>query len=160
MTRRNANKYLLGKYVLTLQCLNRSLAIDAENPRVHEQVVAFRKLLDNAPSDLPPKVLETLKAEFTAVDATADLSKYNQDFQEKHQDSPLHVLSAVKARLALGVDLAKCEKEVTGLIEHASASFNDAVAALETLKSWRSAEIDSFRKAALTRWPNVTRLSE
>ncbi|PON27599.1 acetyltransferase [Trichoderma gamsii] len=148
------------KYVLALQCLNRSLSIDAENPRVHEQVVAFRKLLNNAPSDLPPKVLEALKAEFTAVDATADLTKYNQDFQEKHQASPLHVLSAVKARQTLGVDLAKCEKEVHGLIEHASATFTDAIAALETLKSWRSAEVESFRKAALAKWPNVTRLSE
>ncbi|KAH6609870.1 acetyltransferase [Trichoderma cornu-damae] len=148
------------KYVLALQCLNRSLDIDAENPRVHEQVVAFRKLLDNVPSDLPPKVVETLKAEFKAVDDTADLSKYNQDFQAKHQASPLHVLSAIKARLALGVELTKCEKEVVDLVEHASASFTDAVAALETLKSWRSAETDAFRKAALAKWPNVTGLSE
>lgn len=127
---------------------------------MHEQVVAFRKLLNNAPSDLPPQVLETLKAEFNAVDETADLGKYNEDFQAKHQASPLHVLSAIKARLTLGVDVAKCEKEVAGLVEHASASFADAVAALETLKSWRSAETDAFRQAALAKWPNVTRLSE
>lgn len=127
---------------------------------MHEQIVAFRKLLDNAPSDLPPKVLDTLKAEFKPVDETADLSKYNEAFQAKHQASPPHVLSAIKARLVLGVDVAKCEKEVAGLIEHASATFTDAVAALETLKGWRSAETDAFRKAALTKWPNVTRLSE
>ncbi|KAH0489610.1 hypothetical protein TgHK011_010030 [Trichoderma gracile] len=149
-----------GKYVLALQCLNRALGIDAENPRVHEQVVAFRKLLDNPPSDLPPKVVETLKAEFKPVEETADLSKFNEAFQAKHQDSPLHVLSAIKAKLQLGVELAKCEKEVTGLVEHANATFSDAVAALETLKSWRSAEVDAFRQAALAKWPNVTRLSE
>ncbi|KAL7800952.1 N-terminal acetyltransferase A, auxiliary subunit [Trichoderma afarasin] len=149
-----------SKYVLALQCLNRALGIDAENPRVHEQVVAFRKLLDNAPSDLPPKVLETLKAEFKPADETADLSKYNEAFQAKHQASPLHVLSAIKARLLLGVDVAKCEKEISSLIEHASATFTDAVAALETLKSWRSKETDAFRTAALAKWPNVSRLSE
>ncbi|KAL7811610.1 N-terminal acetyltransferase A, auxiliary subunit [Trichoderma gracile] len=149
-----------GKYVLALQCLNRALGIDAENPRVHEQVIAFRKLLDNPPSDLPPKVVETLKAEFKPVEETADLSKFNEAFLAKHQDSPLHVLSAIKAKLQLGVELAKCEKEVAGLVEHANATFSDAVAALETLKSWRSAEVDAFRQAALAKWPNVTRLSE
>ncbi|KAK1246056.1 hypothetical protein MKX07_005125 [Trichoderma sp. CBMAI-0711] len=148
------------KYVLALQCLNRALGIDAENPRVHEQVVAFRKLLDNPPSDLPPKVVETLKAEFKPSEETADLSKFNEAFQAKHQDSPLHVLSAIKAKLQLGVDLAKCEKEVAGLVDHANATFSHAVAALETLKSWRSAEVNAFRQAALAKWPNVTRLSE
>ncbi|OTA04236.1 hypothetical protein A9Z42_0048100 [Trichoderma parareesei] len=148
------------KYVLALQCLNRALGIDAENPRVHEQVVAFRKLLDNPPSDLPPKVFETLKAEFKPSEETADLSKFNEAFQVKHQDSPLHVLSAIKAKLQLGVDLAKCEKEVAGLVDHANATFSHAVAALETLKSWRSAEVNAFRQAALAKWPNVTRLSE
>ncbi|KAL7806734.1 N-terminal acetyltransferase A, auxiliary subunit [Trichoderma aethiopicum] len=148
------------KYVLALQCLNRALGIDAENPRVHEQVIAFRKLLDNPPSELPPKVVETLKAEFKPADETADLSKFNEAFQAKHQDSPLHVLSAIKAKLQLGVDLAQCEKEIAGLVEHANATFSDAVAALETLKSWRSAQVDAFRQAALAKWPNVTRLSE
>ncbi|KAH7160078.1 NMDA receptor-regulated protein 1-domain-containing protein [Dactylonectria estremocensis] len=53
------------KYVLALGCLKAALALDAQSPKVQEQSAEFKKLLSSA-SDISPKVLEVLKAEFDA----------------------------------------------------------------------------------------------
>ncbi|KAK5996629.1 Gastric cancer antigen Ga19 [Cladobotryum mycophilum] len=148
-----------SKYVLALGCLNRALSIDSENPKVHEQVIAFRNLLNTGTTDLPPKVIESLKAEFKAVDETADLSKYNEEFEARHKSSPRHILSTIRGKLLIGSEKSQCEKEAAGLLDHESVTFSDAIEIIETLKGWRSSELEAFKKAAQAKWPEVTRLA-
>lgn len=149
----------LGKYVLALRCLNASLSIDAENPRVHEQVVSFRNMLNNSESDISPKALEALKGEFTALDAGSNLTKYIEEYQSKHKSSPRHVLSAIRAKKSIGADKAKCEKEAIALLDLENIHFSHATEILDTLRSWRSSETEAFKKAAQSKWPEVTRLA-
>ena len=147
-----------GKYVLALRCLKAATAIARDSPRVHEQAVALRHALNQA-TDLPPKAVEVLKEGFKSIDSSTDLKKYNDEFQAKNKNSPAHVLAAIRTKKMLGEDGKKCDKEVTGLLDIPSVTFTDAIDALETLKCWWSAEVEAFRKAALTKWPEVTRLA-
>lgn len=144
--------------MLALRCLQAALAIDAGAPKVHEQTIAFRSLLNTA-SELPPKVAEVLKAEFQAIAPSADLNKLNEEYLAKHKSSPLHVLSAIRTRRSLGADQPQCEKELTGILNMPEARFEDALEVSETLKSWRSGQAGAFRNSAKGRWPEVTRLT-
>lgn len=146
------------KYVLALRCLNAASAIDPDSPKVHEQAVAFRVMLNGA-SDLAPKVAEVLKADFKLIDASADVKKFNESFEAKHKDSARHALAVIKAKKLLGEDQGKCEKELAGLMKLQSIGFGEAGEVLETLRSWRSSEVEGFKSAAQAKWPEVTRLA-
>lgn len=143
---------------MALRCLKAAAALEPDSPKVHEQTVALRHALNKA-TDLPPKVSEVLKEEFKLVDPSTDLKKYNDEFQAKHKASPSHVLAAIRAKRGLGGDRAQCDKEVTGLLDLPGATFEDAIQALEVLKSWRSSEVEAFKKAAQSKWAEVTRLA-
>ncbi|KAL2207124.1 N-terminal acetyltransferase A, auxiliary subunit [Sarocladium strictum] len=145
------------KYVLALRCLKAAIALDPEAPKVHEQSIAFAAMLKSS-SELPPKVAELLSSEFKVFDASADLKKVNEEYLAKHKSSPRHVLSVVKARRTLGADLAQCEKDLTGVLSLPDVSFEDAIAVSETLQSWRSGQLGSFKQTANGKWPEVTRL--
>lgn len=147
-----------GKYVLALRCLNAATALAPDSPKVHEQAVALRHALNQA-TDFPPKVLEVLKEEFKNIHPSTDLKKYNDEFQAKHKISPGYVLAAIRAKRILGEDRKQCDNEVIGLLDTPSIGFTDAIEALETLKRWRSPEVEAFKKAALSKWPDVTRLA-
>ncbi|KAF4978911.1 hypothetical protein FZEAL_4797 [Fusarium zealandicum] len=149
---------LRKKYILALHCLTAALALDPKSPRVHEQTVAFRHLLNTA-TDIEPKVLEVLKAEFKAIEPSVDLGKYNDEFQAANMDSPRHVLSAIKTQKLLGEDKAKTEEAVVDILEIPSIDYTDAIEGLKVLKSWKSSQVEAYKKAAQTKFPDVTRLS-
>jgi peptide alpha-N-acetyltransferase len=107
-------------------------------------------------ASLPAKVSEVIKAEFTAIDASTDLKKYNADFLEKHKDSASHVVSAVKIQKLLGEDVKKCEKDLKDLLRLKSADWEPAAEALGLLFQWRSSEAEAFKEAAHKTWPEVT----
>ncbi|KAI0006452.1 N-terminal acetyltransferase A, auxiliary subunit [Xylariaceae sp. FL0662B] len=144
------------KFLLALRCLNNALAIDAENPTVHEQVVRFRQILNSKLESLSPKVAEVLKSGFTSVDASADLKKFNAEFQEKHKDSPPHTISAIKVQRLLGEDPKKCEQDMTNVLNMKGVEAEHAVEALGLLAQWRSGEASGFKTAAHEKWPEVT----
>lgn len=54
------------KFVAALRCLNAALAIDPSSNKTKEQAQVFANVLKSS-SELPPKVIETLKAEFKAI---------------------------------------------------------------------------------------------
>ncbi|KAI1071242.1 hypothetical protein NW752_000767 [Fusarium irregulare] len=145
------------KYVLALRCLTAASALDSKSPRVHEQTVAFAQLLKTA-TDIEPKVLEVLKAEFNAVDPSADLVKYNDEFLAANKESPRHVLSAIKVQKLLGQDKAKSEEAVANILDIPGVTYEDAIEGLEVLRSWKSPQ-ESYKKAAQQKFPNVTRLA-
>ena len=144
--------------MLALRCLNAALALDSDHPKLMEQVVVFRSMLNNA-SDLAPKVSEVLKSEFKAVSESASLTEYIEESRKKHSASPRHVLSAIAAKKAIGEDTAKCEKDVVDLLNMDGVTSDDALEMLETLKSWRSREAQGFKKAAQGKWPEATRFA-
>lgn len=144
------------KYLLALRCLKQALALDPEHPTVHEQLVYFRHVLNTKLNSLPPKTQEVVKAEFDVLDASTDLKKYNDEFEAKHKDSAPHVVAAIKAKKHLGEDQAKVEKELTEVISIQGVDFEVAQEVLELLRSWRSKEVDGFKKQAAQKWPEVT----
>ncbi|KAI0380641.1 N-terminal acetyltransferase A, auxiliary subunit [Hypomontagnella monticulosa] len=144
------------KYLLALRCLNAALAIDADHPTVHEQVIRFRQALNSKATSPAPKVIEVLKSGFTALDASADLKKYNASFLEKHKNSSAHVISAIKTERLLGEDKKKSEKDLVGVLKLGDVQHEQAIEALALLKQWRSSEADAFKKAAHEKWPEVT----
>ncbi|KAH6880151.1 NMDA receptor-regulated protein 1-domain-containing protein [Thelonectria olida] len=146
------------KYVPALRCLTLALALDAKSPKVHEKAVAFRQLLNTA-TDISPKVLEVLKAEFKTIEGSVDLNKYNDEYEAANKDSAPHVISAIKARKLLGEDKAKSEEALIKVLDHTGIEFTDAIEALETLQRWKSSQVEAFKKAALAKWPEVTRLA-
>ncbi|EON97666.1 putative nmda receptor-regulated protein 1 protein [Phaeoacremonium minimum UCRPA7] len=148
--------YLLRKkYILALGCLNAALAIDPENPKAHEQAVAFRKALNDNLSSVSPKVAEVLKADFTTISESTDLKHFNQQFRTKHKDSPSHVLSAILVEEKLGGDKGKLAKELVDLVSLDSITLEEASDALQVLQSWRSNETEAFKKAATAKWPEA-----
>lgn len=130
-----------------------ALALDAENPKAHEQAVRLRHGLNKDLETLPPKVVELIKAEFTEVPASADLATLNREFRERHRTSAQHVLASIRAQEGLGEDRSKLSKEVVGLLELEGIQLEDARDAQEVLKSWNSGELDGFKKAAAQKWP-------
>ncbi|KAI1872760.1 hypothetical protein JX265_004863 [Neoarthrinium moseri] len=144
------------KYLLALRCLKSALDLDASHPRVHEQLVHFRNVLNTKLASLPAKVQEVIKSEFTALDASTDLKKYNADFQAKNSNSAPHVIAAIKAKKLLGEDQSKVEKELADVLSVKGIKFEDAKEVLALLRGWRSKEVDGFKKAAAEKWPEVT----
>lgn len=105
---------------------------------------------------LPAKVAELLKSKFTAIDASADLKKFNADFRAKHKDSPSHVISAIKSERLLGEDKKKSEKGLAEVLGLKTIEYEQAVEAFALLKQWRSSEADAFKVASHKKWPEVT----
>ncbi|PHH61668.1 hypothetical protein CDD81_8079 [Ophiocordyceps australis] len=146
------------KYVQALRCLNTALKLDADAAKVHEQVVAFGKMMETT-TDLPPEVVEVLKAEFKALGESKNLAKYTEDVAAKHKNSPQHALSAIAVKRLLGEAKGAADKQVVGLLDMQGIVFDDAVVMLERLRQWRSSEVEAFKKAAQAKWPGVTRLA-
>lgn len=146
----------LDKLILALRSLNAAISIDPEHPGVHEQSVAFRLAVSKA-SDASPKVLEVIKANFKRIEESQDLKSFNEDFVKKHSDSPAHRLTAIRVKKLLGEDKA-AEKEVHDLLSLPGADSDDTIKGLETLRNWKSGEVNAYKKAAQEKWPGVTRL--
>lgn len=130
-----------------------ALALDAENPKVHEQAIRLRQALTADIETLSPKTSEVIKATFTEIPASADLAKLNQEFREKHKASAQHVLSAIRVQEKLGEDRSKLGKDVVDLLTLEKIQLDVASDAQALLKSWKSGELDAFKKAAAQKWP-------
>lgn len=129
------------------------LALDRENAKAHEQAVRLRQALDKEAGTLSPKVAEVIKAEFTEVPASTDLTKHNEEFRKRHESSASHVLATIRVQDRLGGDRGKLGKEVISLLQIEGVGLGDASDAQELLRSWKSGELEAFRKAAAQKWP-------
>lgn len=141
------------KYLLALKCLKAALSIDAENPKAHEQAIQLRHKLSQDLSTLPAKVAEVINAEFTEIPASADLSKVNAEFKEKHKTSAQHVLSSIRVQEQLGGERSKLSTDVVGILQLDGVQWEDAHDAQELLQDWKSSELSEFKKAAAKMWP-------
>jgi peptide alpha-N-acetyltransferase len=144
------------RYVLALKCLNEALALDEKHPALHAQAIQLRHALNSEMKDLDPKVQEALKNAFTAIPASADLKQLNAEFLEKHSNSAQHRVAAARAAVVLGEERSKAEKDLVDALRIKDNTFEDAAALLEQLKSWKSGELATFKKAAHEKWPEVS----
>lgn len=144
--------------MLALRCLNNAIKLDENHPRVHEQVVYFRGVVDSMPS-VAPKVAEVLRTQFKAAGEPMGMGCYIEQFAAKHRGSPRHALSVIAAKRMSGKDKNECDRGVIGLLDMQGVSFEDAMEMLNRLRSWRSSVVSEFKKAAQAKWPEVTRLA-
>lgn len=148
------------KYLLALRCLNAALALDAQNPLLHAQGIELRCALNSCLGSLPPKVQETLEAEFTAVPASADLRKRNAEFLDKHRsDGAAHRIAAARAAKVLGEPGAAIDKSLVDALDVPDVTFEEAAKVLELLRRWRSGEAGAFKEKAHGKWPEVTQFA-
>lgn len=149
------------KYLLALRCLNAALALDAQNPLLHAQGIELRCALNSCLGSLPPKVQETLEAEFTAVPASADLRKRNAEFLDRHRSEggATHRIAAARAAKVLGEPGAAIEKSLVDALDVPGVTFEEVAQVLELLRRWRSGEAGAFKEKAHEKWPEVTQFA-
>jgi peptide alpha-N-acetyltransferase len=127
------------KYLLALKCLLAAAALDTEHPAVHEQTIRLKQAISSPSEIIASKSAEVIKSEFTLLPASADLSKFNDEFLFKHKDSAQHVMSVMRARRSLSPDSSSnCEKDIAGILDLPNITFEEAMEGLELLSSWRS----------------------
>jgi peptide alpha-N-acetyltransferase len=85
------------------------------------------------------------------------LSQYNDEYLSKNKDYVRRTLSALKVRKLLAPEAAtKCEKDIVGVFKLPTISLDEAKEGLELLSSWKSSEVETFRKAAAAKWPKAS----
>ncbi|KAJ5496133.1 N-terminal acetyltransferase A complex subunit n.t1.c1, partial [Penicillium diatomitis] len=146
-----------GKHLLALKCLSAAHALDPSHPALHLQLLQFRKALDSLSEPLPSPIAEAVDAGFEKLlPKSQSLEEWNETYLTANKDSAGHVLAALSARQALKPDSKeKCDKDVVALLDSPSITIDDAVAALETLKKWKS-DPSAFRQKANAKWPEAT----
>uniref|UniRef100_A0A8C5AYK8 N-alpha-acetyltransferase 15, NatA auxiliary subunit-like n=1 Tax=Gadus morhua TaxID=8049 RepID=A0A8C5AYK8_GADMO len=83
------------KYLLMLQSVKRAVAIDRDNPWLHQCLVRFFKGVSES-TDLPVAVRTVLKQEITRLFGDSNASSFNQEYLSKHSRSIPHRVAAAK----------------------------------------------------------------
>jgi peptide alpha-N-acetyltransferase len=112
----------------------------------------------NGVKDLDAKVSEVLKSSFTIAPADADLKSYNEQWLQKHSESPAHLQSAYSVRYILDNSTkSQNEADLKKVLELPSTTLEQATAGLTYLDSWNSDEKtkDAYREAAAKKWPQA-----
>ncbi|PMD48716.1 N-terminal acetyltransferase A, auxiliary subunit [Hyaloscypha variabilis F] len=145
------------KYLLALKCLLAAAALDKEHSKVHEQIIRFKLAPDKDIEGLPAKSAEVIKSEFTLLPPSVNLSQYNDEYLSRNKDCARRTLSVLKVRKLLTPDsVGQCAKDVAGVLKLPTITSEEAQEALELLSSWKSSELESFRKAASGKWPKAS----
>ncbi|OXV06757.1 hypothetical protein Egran_05472 [Elaphomyces granulatus] len=128
------------KYLLALKCLLAAHAIDSSNPKLHVQLVHFRRALDSISEPLPSKVSETVVNRFeTLLPQSLDLLEWNNSFLASHKASVSHVQAFLNAQLLLNPkNRSESEKDLLSTLDLENASIHDAIDGLELLTEWGS----------------------
>jgi peptide alpha-N-acetyltransferase len=153
--------FMIEKHLLALKSLLAAAALDRSHPTVHEQIIRFKLALDADSSTIPEKSLEVIKSEFTLLPASVKLSNYNDEYLKNNRNSVKGTLAALKVRRLLQEgEKANVEKEVVKVLDLPEITLEDAQEVLELLTTWRSAEVESFKSKAATKWPKATVFSK
>jgi hypothetical protein len=147
----------IEKYLLALKCLLAAADLDKEHSKVHEQIVRFKLAIDKNLEGVPAKSAEVIKSEFTLLPASVNLSQYNDEYLSKNMDCARRTLSALEVRKLLVPESAgQCQKDVVGVLNLPIVTLEEAREGLELLSSWKSSELETFRKAAAAKWPKAS----
>ena len=106
---------------------------------------------------VPAKSLDIIRSEFNLLPSSASPTTYNDEYFAKHKDSVPAVLSAMRVRKLLSPEAtSSCEKDAAAAIKLPNITMEEAKAALELLSSWQSAEVESFKLSAASKWPKAS----
>ena len=132
-------------------------ALDKEHSKVHEQTIRFKLALDENIKGLSLTSAEVIKTEFTLLPTPVNLAQYNDEYLSKHKDCARRTLSGLKARKMLSPDSApNIEKDAEAILNLPTITFEEAREGLVLLSTWKSSEIETFRKTAGAKWPQAT----
>jgi N-alpha-acetyltransferase 15/16, NatA auxiliary subunit len=145
------------KYLLALKCLLAAAALDKEHSKVHEQTVRFKLALDENIKGLSPTSAEVINTEFTLLPTPVNLVQYNDEYLSKHKDCVRRTLSGLKVRKMLSPDSTpSIEKDAVSILNLPTITFEEAREGLVLLSTWKSSEIETFRKIAGAKWPKAS----
>ncbi|TVY59127.1 N-terminal acetyltransferase A complex auxiliary subunit NAA15 [Lachnellula suecica] len=145
------------KYLLALRCLLAASALDKDNSKVHSQTIRFKLALDRDLASLDPKAAAVIKSEFTLIPSGTSLTQFNNAYLSAHKDWARRTLASLSSRKLLADSLApSADADVVAVLKLDSVTLEEAAEGLELLKSWKSGEIEAFRKAAAAKWPKAT----
>ncbi|ORY07791.1 NMDA receptor-regulated protein 1-domain-containing protein [Clohesyomyces aquaticus] len=147
-----------GKWLLALRCLHQAQALDAEDPKSHEQFVRLQLFLNDT-KDISPKVLEAIKQVVPDKLSPAKLKERNESYGEKHAQSVPHLLSTHAVRLLLDQNVqGQVEADTQKLLDLPSITIEQALKALDYLDLWGSdaKTKEAYRSAASKKWPEAT----
>jgi hypothetical protein len=146
------------KYLLALKCLLAAAALDKDHSKVHEHIVTFKLAIDKDMEGLPAKTSEVIKSEFILLPASVKLSQYNDEYLSRNKDCARRTVSALKVRKVLAPDsVGQCGRDIVAVLKLPSITLEEATEALELLSSWKSSEVEGFRKEAAAKWPKSIR---
>lgn len=132
-------------------------ALDREHSKVHEHIVRFKLAVDKDLEGVPAKSAEVIKSEFTLLPASVNLSQYNDEYLSKNKDCARRTLAVLKVRKLLAPDSGgQFGKEAVGVLRLPSITLDEAMEAFELLSSWKSIELENFRKEAAAKWPKAS----
>ena len=132
-------------------------ALDKDHSKVHEQIVRFKLAIDKDFEGVPAKSAEVIKSEFTLLPASVKLSQYNDEYRSRNKDCARRTVSALKVRKLLAPDSAgQCGKDIVAVLKLPTITLEEATEALELLSSWKSSEVEGFRKEAAAIWPKAS----
>ncbi|KAL3420814.1 tetratricopeptide [Phlyctema vagabunda] len=147
--------YRRKKYALALKCLLAAAKLDAEHPKVHEQIVRFKQVIDSDAEAINDKSAEVIKSEFTLLSEAP--AKYNDNYLAKHKDNASSMLAALRVRRLLSPEsTSSCEKDAAAVLNLPTVTSEEAIEALNLLTSWKSSELEAFRSNAASKWPKAT----
>lgn len=151
---------LTGKYLLALHTLLASHALSPTDPTTHEQAIRLGQTFHTQTEPPDRKIQEVIAAEFDPIlPASADLSKHNDEFLQRHHDSAGHVQACLKVRQFLDPSSSdKNQQDVIRTLALEGSSLEDAMAGLELLKEWKAKDQyrDDYLTAARERWPEAS----
>ena len=149
----------LEKYILALRNLLASHALLPSDPTTHEQAIRLGHTFRTRTEPPDRKIQEVIAAEFDPIlPASADLSKYNEEFLQKHHESAPHVQACLKVKQFLDPSsIEKNQQDVIRTLALEGSSLQDASRGLDILKEWdaKGRYRDDYITAAHERWPEA-----
>lgn len=157
-----ANQWTTGKYLPALKCLLATQQIAPSSPAVHYQGSQLKLALKPMPDEIPAQTKEVLESELLSKHGgDQDIAKHNEQYLEKHKDSPEHVQAVVRVRKYLDPESKHVEKSVQDLVatlQGKSVTLEQARQGLHILRDvGGGAEAqEKYAAAARKRWPEAT----
>lgn len=158
----HANEFIIGKYLPALKCLLATQQLAPGSAAVHYQGSQLKLALKPMPEDIPAQAKEVLESELLSKHGgDQDIAKHNEQYREKHKDSPEHVQAAVRVRKYLdpeGKNVDKSVQDLVATLQNGNVTLEQARQGLQVLQDvGAGAEArEKYAGAARKRWPEAT----
>lgn len=97
-----------------------------------------------------------IKSTFELIPPSTDLNTYNDEFLSSNKTSVKATIAGLSVRRLLKPEQKdSVDKDVVKVLEIEGVTLTEAKEVLETLKRWKSKEVEGFKSAAKGKWPNA-----